>query len=54
MAELSDLISLSAQAQAAGRGDLAEGLWDASAEALSAEPGDRARAPGPAIGCRQP
>jgi hypothetical protein len=32
--ELSDLISLSAQAQALGRPDLAEELWDASAAAL--------------------
>ena len=52
VAELSDLISLSAQAQAPGRPDLAEALWDASAAALSA--GDRAqqrvardRLPGP-------
>ena len=35
VAELSDLISRSAQAQAEGRGDEAEALWDASAGALS-------------------
>lgn len=34
VAELSDLISRSAQAHAEGRGDAAEPLWDASAEAL--------------------
>jgi hypothetical protein len=34
VAELSDLISRSAQAQAEGRGDAAEALWDASATAL--------------------
>jgi hypothetical protein len=34
VAELSDLISRSAQAQAEGRGDAAEALWDASAERL--------------------
>jgi hypothetical protein len=34
VAELSDLISRSAQAQAEGRGDEAEALWDASAGAL--------------------
>jgi hypothetical protein len=34
VAELSDLISRSAQAQAEGRGDAAEALWDASAEKL--------------------
>jgi hypothetical protein len=33
--ELSDLISLSAQAHAAGRGERVEELWDASATALS-------------------
>ncbi len=42
--ELSDLISLSAQAHAAGRGELAEGLWDASARALSGTRGPGARA----------
>ena len=44
VAELSDLISLSAQAHASGRGELAEGLWDASADALSAAGGRGARA----------
>ncbi len=44
VAELSDLISLSAQAHASGRGELAEGLWDASAQALSGERGRGARA----------
>ena len=39
VAELSDLIALSAQAQAEGRGEAAEALWDASASAL--EPGAR-------------
>ena len=39
VAELSDLISLSAQAHAEGRGGSAEALWDASASAL--EPGAR-------------
>ena len=39
VAELSDLISLSAQAHAEGRGETAEALWDASAGAL--EPGAR-------------
>jgi hypothetical protein len=39
VAELSDLISRSAQAHAEGRGDTAEALWDASARAL--EPGAR-------------
>jgi hypothetical protein len=34
VAELSDLISRSAQAQAEGRGDAVEALWDASAERL--------------------
>jgi hypothetical protein len=42
--ELSDLISLSAQAQALGRPDLAEELWDASAAALSAKGGPGAAA----------
>ncbi|MEA2418943.1 MAG: hypothetical protein QOE60_1149 [Thermoleophilaceae bacterium] len=36
VAELSDLISRSAQAQAEGRGEAAESLWDASARALQA------------------
>ena len=44
VAELSDLISLSAQAHASGRGELAEGLWDATAGALSAAGGPGARA----------
>jgi hypothetical protein len=39
VAELSDLIALSAQAHAEGRGEAAEALWDASASAL--EPGAR-------------
>ena len=39
VAELSDLISRSAQAHAEGRGEAAEALWDASARAL--EPGAR-------------
>ena len=34
VAELSDLISQSARAQAEGRGDAAEALWDASARVL--------------------
>jgi hypothetical protein len=34
VAELSDLISRSAQAQAEGEGEAAERLWDASADAL--------------------
>jgi len=44
--ELSDLISLTAQAHAEGRPDLAEELWEASAAALSgrAEVGARAAA----------
>ncbi len=36
VAELSDLISRSAQAHAEGRGDAAEALWAASARALGA------------------
>ena len=39
VAELSDLISRSAQAHAEGRGAAAEALWDASASALA--PGAR-------------
>jgi hypothetical protein len=39
VAELSDLISRSAQAHAEGRGEAAEALWDASAAALG--PGAR-------------
>jgi hypothetical protein len=42
--ELSDLISLSAQAQALGRPDLAEELWDASAAAVSGGGGPGAAA----------
>jgi hypothetical protein len=38
VAELSDLISRSAQLQAEGRGGEAEALWDASADALTAAP----------------
>ena len=44
VAELSDLISLAAQAQAEGRPELAEELWEASATALSSEGGPGARA----------
>jgi hypothetical protein len=44
VAELSDLISLAAQAQADGRPDLADELWEASARALSSEGGPGARA----------
>ncbi|MBN1530649.1 MAG: hypothetical protein JW895_16425 [Thermoleophilaceae bacterium] len=44
VAELSDLISLSAQAQAGGLAELAEELWDASALALSEARGPGARA----------
>ncbi len=44
VAELSDLISLAAQAQAEGREELADGLWDASAKALSSGGGPGARA----------
>jgi hypothetical protein len=36
VAELSDLISRSAQAHAEGRGEAAEALWEASASALEA------------------
>jgi hypothetical protein len=35
VAELSDLISRSAQAHAEGRGDAVEGLWDAAARVLA-------------------
>ncbi len=38
VAELSDLISLTAQAQAEGRPDLAEQLWERSARTLGADP----------------
>ena len=44
VAELADLISLTARAHAEGRGELAESLWLASARALSAESGEGARA----------
>jgi hypothetical protein len=43
VAELSDLISLSAQAQAEGELELADALWDASARALSSSGGVGAR-----------
>jgi hypothetical protein len=43
IAELSDLISLCAQAQAEGRRELGEELWQATARALSAEGGPGAR-----------
>jgi hypothetical protein len=43
VAELSDLISLSAQAQAEGRLPLADALWEASARALSSSGGPGAR-----------
>jgi hypothetical protein len=43
VAELSDLISLSARAQAEGDPQLAEALWEASAKALSSEGGAGAR-----------
>jgi hypothetical protein len=43
VAELSDLISLCAQAQAAGLPELAEELWRASARALSGAGGPGAR-----------
>jgi hypothetical protein len=44
VAELSDLISLAAQAHADGRPELADELWDATARALSSEGGPGARA----------
>lgn len=44
VAELSDLISLCARAEAEGRRDLSERLWDASLEALSEAGGAGARA----------
>ena len=44
VAELSDLISLAAQAQAERRPELADELWEASARALSSEGGPGARA----------
>ena len=43
VAELADLISLSAPAQAEGRPQDVDGLWSASAEALSASGGPGAR-----------
>jgi hypothetical protein len=43
VAELSDLISLAAQAHADGRAELADELWDASARALSSKGGPGAR-----------
>jgi len=43
VAELSDLISLSAQAQATGHPELAGELWEASARALSKAGGPGAR-----------
>ena len=43
VAELADLISLGAQAQAEGHPDLAEALWEASAHALSRRGGPGAR-----------
>jgi hypothetical protein len=44
VSELSDLISLSARAQADGRPDRAEALWEASEQALSGVPGPGAGA----------
>ena len=44
VAELADLISLTAQAHAEGRPELAESLWLATARALSRERGPGARA----------
>ena len=44
VAELADLISLTARAQAEGRPELAESLWLASARALADEGGQGARA----------
>jgi hypothetical protein len=43
VAELADLISLGAQANAEGNPDLAEALWEASAHALSRAGGPGAR-----------
>ncbi len=43
VAELSDLISLTARAQAEGRPEHAEGLWEASAGALAGDGGEGAR-----------
>ena len=44
VAELSDLISLAAQAHAGARPDLADELWEATARALSSDGGPGARA----------
>ena len=44
VAELSDLISLCAKAEAEGRRDLSERLWEASLEALSEQGGPGAAA----------
>jgi len=44
VAELADLISLCAWSESAGRGDLVEALWDASARRLLDGAGDGARA----------
>jgi hypothetical protein len=44
VAELSDLISLTAQAQAANEPDLADELWEATARALGGAGGPGARA----------
>jgi hypothetical protein len=43
VAELSDLISLTARVQAEGRPEVADALWEASAEALSSRGGAGAR-----------
>jgi len=43
VAELSDLISLTARAQAEGRPEQAEQLWEASARALDPQGGEGAR-----------
>jgi hypothetical protein len=43
VAELADLISLCAFAQAEGRPELVDGLWEASSRKLSGEGGDGAR-----------
>ena len=47
VAELADLISLTARAHAEGRAELAESLWLASARALSEEGGPGARSSWP-------
>ena len=46
VAELSDLISLCAKAEAEGRRELSERLWEASLEALSEDGGPGARGVG--------